>query len=251
MGWMKMVKKGFILKMANKGKIHSEVLKEIDLKKFQKSKIDICPKCGKIVRMRKDPYHGEILCEKCGAVIKEQITINEIPEICVSDRELEIELNTYRLKSGDLSEKTRVGGLTRYPQLMMKYDRSTEGNKKKWRSKMYKDYVGIVNTHFMMTKTQQNRVKEIIDFNGDIQELHRQASYEQIITALCILSMKKDNRKIYFDKKYLTKAQKEFIDEIGLTEKKYIRIMEKCNFPLLKTRELNKHGVRFKRNKKR
>lgn len=227
-----------------------ESLKEFNLKKFCKTGIEICPECEKIVRMKKDHYHAEIVCEQCGAIIREKITLNELPEICVSDRELEIELNTYRQKSSKSLERNRIGGLIRYPALMMKYDRSTEGNKKKWRNKMYKDYVGIIHTHFMMTKTQQTRVKEMIDFNGDIQELHRQASYEQIITALCILSMKKDNRKIYFDAKYLTKAQKGFIDEIGLTEKKYIRIMEKCNFPLLKTRELNKRGVTFKRSKK-
>lgn len=235
------------------GKIYSELFKEIDLKKFQTSRIDACPVCesSKIVRMKKDHYHGEILCEQCGAVIEEQITIDEIPEICVSDRELEIELNTYRLKSKNSLEKTRIGGLTKYPGLMVKYDRSSEGNKKKWRAKMYKDFVGVVNTHFHMTKTQQIRVKEAIDYHEDIKELHRQANYESIITALCILSMKRDKRRVSFDNKGMNKAQLEFINEIGLTEKKYIKIMENCNFPMIKTHHLNKRIKPFKFKNKR
>lgn len=226
-----------------------DVLKEIDLQKFRK-KIDTCPDCKRIVRIRTDHYHAEQLCEKCGAIIREQMTLPELPEICVTDRELEIELNTYRSKKTRPLDKTRVGGLTRYKSLIQKYDRSTEGNKKKWRNKTYKEYVGIVNTHFEMTKTQMIRVYEIIDYNGDIKELHRQATFEQIITALCILSMKKDKRRLSFDNKGMTKTQLSFITEIGLNIDKYIRIMEKCNFPLLTTHHLKEKGTTFKSNKK-
>jgi len=111
------------------------ILKEIDLQKFRK-RIDTCPECKRIVRIRTDHYHAEQLCEKCGAVIREQLTLPELPEICVTDRELEIELNTYRSKKTRPLDKTRIGGLTRYKSLIQKYDRSTEGNKKKWRNKM-------------------------------------------------------------------------------------------------------------------
>jgi len=224
---------------------YSEIFKEIDLKKFRK-KIGTCPNCHKVVRTRTDHYHAEVLCEQCGAVIREQLTLEELPEICVTDRELEIEINTYRRRKTNPTDKVRIGGLTRYPELMMKYDRSTDGDKRKWRRKTYKDYVGVVSTHFMMTRVQKNRVYELIDYNGDIQNLHRQASYEQIITSLCILSMKKDKRIIYFDDKYLTRPQREFIEEIGLTYEKYSRIMEKLSFPVLSTNKLKKWGVTFK-----
>lgn len=234
------------MKTDNDKQTYNQILKEINLKKFQKKVIDVCPECKKIVRMKLDHYHGEILCEQCGAVIKDNITLEEIPEICVTDRELEIELNTYRQKSSNSIKKERISSLKKYKPLMQKYDRSSEGNKRKWRNKTYKDYVGIVSTHFMMTKTQKQRVYEMIDFNGDIKDLHRQASYEQIVTALCILSMKKDKRRLSFDNKGMNKNQLSFMEEIGLTWKKYIRIMEKCNFPLLKTDKLKKRKVSFK-----
>lgn len=236
------------MKSVHKGINNLNELKKIDIKKFKKKSIDVCPECKKVVRMRDDNYHAETLCEKCGAVINEKIPIDEIEDICVSDRELEIELNTYRQTS---LEKNRVGSLTRYPQLMMKYDRSTEGSQKKWRTKMYKDYVGVVSTQFQMTRTQQIRVKEVIDCCDDLQDLHRQANYESIITALCILSMKRDKRRISFDNKHITKSQFEFLDEIGLTEKKYITIMENCNFPMLKSRRFKNVKKPFKFKKKR
>lgn len=225
-----------------------EVLKEFNNKKFRTKKIDVCPNpdCKKIVRMKDDHYHAETVCEQCGAVIKEQITLDEIPEICVSERELEIELNTYRQKSSKSLDKTRIGGLLKYPSLIERYDRSNEGDMKKWRTKMYKDFVGVVNTQFQMTKTQQIRVYEIIDYIKDVKELHRQCSYEAIITALCILSMKKDKRRLSFDNKGMNTTQLDFINEIGLTYKKYIRIMEKCNFPLLSPTQLKRGALAFK-----
>ena len=226
---------------------YPEVLKEINLKKFRKKKIDVCPECGKIVRMKDDHYHAETICEQCGCVVAENITFDEIPEICVTDREMEIELNNYRRKKSDPDYKNRIGGLTRYPQLMMKYDRKTEGNMKKWRNKAYKDYVGVVNTNFGMTKTQQRRVLEIIDDTDDIKSLHGQASYEAIITALCFISMKKDHRRIEFNNKCLNKSQLDFIDEIKLDWKKYVRIMENMSIPSLSKRVLNKRNGAFKR----
>ncbi|WJI09169.1 hypothetical protein FGU46_03215 [Methanobacterium sp. CWC-01] len=227
----------------------NEVFKDVDLKKFRK-KISTCPNCRRVVRTRTDHYHAEILCEECGAVIREQLTLDELPEICVTDRELEIEVNTYRRRRSNPTDKVRTGGLTRYPELMMKYDRSTDGDKRKWRRKTYRDFVGVVSTHFMMTRIQKSRVHEVIDYLDDIQELHRQASYQQIVTSLCILSMKRDKRIIYFDVKYLTKSQKNFIDDIGLTHDKYIRIMEKLSFPVLSTQKYKKPPLSLKHKKK-
>jgi len=228
---------------------YKEILKEIDLDKFRTSKIDVCPNCEgtKIVRMKTDHYHGEILCQECGAVIKESIPLNEIPEICVSEREMEIELNTYRGKKSDPDYHQRVGKLSQYPELMAKYDRESEDSKLIWDRRAYKRYVGVVNTNFQMTKTQQRRVLEFIDdHNNDLKALHRQCSYEAIITALCILSMRKDKRRISFDNKGMNKSQFEFVEETGLTEKKYIRIVENCTFPALKRPNLNTLGRAFK-----
>lgn len=212
---------------------------EIDLNKLKLQSIGVCPGCGRIVRMRKDHHHAEIICEKCGCVIESFQISDEMPEICVSERELEIELNTYRL-SPTSNEKTRVGNLTRYGYLIKRYDRSTEGNMKKWRDQRYKDYIGIVNTHFNMTKTQKGRVESVINQYEDLGDLHGNAGYECIVTALCILSMKKDKRRISFDNKGMNKTQRNFIKEVGLTERKYITIIENCNVPMPGPRNRNK-----------
>jgi hypothetical protein len=208
-----------------------KVYHDIIPKEMKKTAVDQCPECKCIVRIKQDPHHAEQLCDHCGCVIREKIPYMELSEIHVTDRELEIELNTWNTDRE--GKKTRRSKLIRFNSLMERYDRKTEGNNKKWRNGKYKDYVGIVSTHFMMTKLQKTRVFEMIDDRRDIKDLHRKASYEQIVTSLCIISMKKDKRRIGFNDKSLTAGQKAFIGEIGLTEGLYLRVMEKIAFPAI------------------
>lgn len=105
----------------------------------------------------------------------------------------------------------------------------TRGDKQGWRMRQYHDFIGVVNTHFMMTDYQKDEVWEVIQKVDNLKFFHRTASYEVIVLALCVGVMKKDKREISFKKRLPRKAFG-FVEEVGLCEEDYLKIMEKFAF---------------------
>lgn len=210
--------------------------------------VELCSTCHSIIHERKDSFHGHYFCENCGYVSRQILvlhgnkTMEEItvatdtriddypdePSLKVSDEEIALEVNTFRYRknrSGIIQREDNKFRRIRW--LCERYDRATEGNMKGWRQEQYIDYIGVVNTHFMMTSQQKSRVAHFIKSLGGVKQVHRQCSYEQIITALCINVMKNDGRRITFNDRNSSQIQKQFLEEIGLTEQIYNRIIEK------------------------
>ena len=211
--------------------------------------VELCSNCHSIIRERRDSFHGHYFCENCGYVSRqilvlhgnkamEEITVAtdtqkiddypDEPSLKVSDEEIGREVNSFRYRKNKFGILQREDNKFRRIQwLCERYDRATEGDMKAWRQDRYYDYIGVVNTHFMMTPSQKSRVAHFIKSLGGVKQVHRQCSYEQIITALCIIVMKSDGRCIDFNGRNSSQIQRIFLEEIGLTEQLYYRIIEK------------------------
>lgn len=106
----------------------------------------------------------------------------------------------------------------------------TRGDKQGWRMRQYHDFIGVVNTHFMMTDYQKDRVWFLVQRVGDLQFFHRTASYEEIILALCFWVMRKDGRRVEFKDRRPRRAFNDFVDKVGLCEEVYLKVAEKVGF---------------------
>lgn len=76
-----------------------------------------------------------------------------------------------------------------------------------------KRYIGIVNTHYMMTSSQKSFAKDIIE-NVDLRKLYRGGKGRKIddlaiVTAICFYCMKKDNprRPLPYNTKFLREVK--------------------------------------------
>lgn len=201
----------------------------------------LCGCCKSIVIERKDNHDGVWFCENCGLVSKtiiarhydedgnfEEFDYNQDEETnfnseLLAEKDVKILVEEEDLKN----EVVEHNKFKRIEWLQNRYDRKTEGDMKTWRLGHYIDYIGIVNNHFKMAESQKIRIRKFITRNGDLNKFHRQRSYEQIITSLCIQCLKRDGANINFTDKKLTKSQKAFLREIELTERRYFSIIEK------------------------
>lgn len=150
------------------------------------------------------------------------------PSIEIPEDELATEVNSFKYHKNRFGLLQREDNKFRRIQwLCERYDRATENDKKAWRGNRYTDFIGVVNTHFMMTEFQKSRVAHFIKKLGGVKQVHRQCSYQQIITALCINVMKNDGQRIDFNDRKLSQIQQKFLEEIELNEKIYYQIIEK------------------------
>lgn len=213
-----------------------------DLGKFQ-SEIQLCPDCITIIRARKDVPHGVVICEGCGFILGEvlvdyppesnkpiysfkecedmsEVTINSVPNCSVSDRELLAECNTTSYPEGkDKPQKNKqFKGIAK---LLKQYDKQVTNadEKRAYRLNKYTEYVGVVNTNFMMSKYQKSRAKHIIYKVGNFKKVCKNCKYEVMVTAICIYIMRRDGRKIKI-------PTNRFCRSIGLTQNKYTLIIE-------------------------
>lgn len=145
--------------------------------------------------------------------------------IRVNEEELAIAVNTFHRvktiqKNGKMEYERQPSKFRRIPWLTERYDRTNEGNKDLWRKQnLYKNYIGVINTHFMMTPYQKKISWELILKIGNLKNLCKNCRYEQIVAAICVYNMKKDNRDIRIDKN-------KFLKEIKLSRNRYAVIME-------------------------
>lgn len=198
-----------------------------DFKNYPRN-INICGNCHGIVRERTDYKHGIVFCENCGHV-KNTIPLEnqEIsPEnIHVDEEEIAIMVNTFqrvktRTTDGQIKYNRAPSKFRRITWLKERYDRSTEGNMGLWRLQtQYENYIGVVNTHFMMTEFQKKESLNLILQVGNLKNLCKNCRYEQIVAAICVYTMKKDKRDIRIQRN-------KFLKEIQLSRNKYAVIIE-------------------------
>lgn len=193
-----------------------------NLKKFKKT-IDICPNCKCLTRIRNDPYHAEQICEHCGAVLTERMMPLEMPEIQITDEELMIELNRYTFEKDAgwiKSTRKKAGKLQHIPGIIDYYNQHKEELRQRKRLKEYKETMEIVNTEFMMTPYQKERVMFIVKELGKVKTLCGNCSVLAIISSISIYVMRRDKRRININ-------NNNFLKEIGLSEHKHTLIMER------------------------
>lgn len=194
-----------------------------DFKNFPHS-TDICYNCGNIVYRLTDSHRGESFCRECGIIKPElnfDISLTE-ENIRVQDEDLAKIFNTFtRIKTPKGYER-QSNKFRRIEWLKERYDRTTEGNKDLWRKQAhYFNYIGVMNTHFKMTKKQQKDAKRLIHDIGNLRNLCKRCKYEIVVSAICVYVMKKDKRDI----RLRGKNQNKFLIDTGLTQEKYSLIL--------------------------
>lgn len=139
---------------------------------------------------------------------------------------MRIELNSYKYKENNGWIKTRErqrNHLSKIPGLIEKYEKKMNLTMDEWRRLyLYEDYVDIINTEFMMTPHQKQRIKYIIKELKDLKQLCRNCSYQQIISSIAIYVMRRDKRRFDID-------INPFFKTINLTDRKHTGIMENLN----------------------
>lgn len=201
-----------------------------DLKKLPGG-LYICHQCRSFTYFRHDTHRAEKICEHCGTVIKENMMVSENP--VTGDSYIEILVDDSDLQDYFRSKNTENDGRVKW---LEKQYSETHADKQGWRLRQYHDYIGIVNTHFQMTTYQKDRVWFLIQKAGEIQYFHQKCSYEEIVLALCIGVMKqdkigrKDAPELSFKKRRPRKAFNDLVDEVGLVEEDYFKVMEKVAF---------------------
>lgn len=183
-----------------------------------KSYIEICGNCNSITTERNDEHRAEYFCEHCGYVLNKFY----IPEYTIEDIHVENQRLKFELKGGRF-RKVEHEKIDRIKRLEQNYDNTTNGNMKSYRKKQYEAYVGVLNTHFMMTDTQKKKIYRLIDLIDDFTVLCRGCDYRAIIASLAVKIQREDGRIISFNKPRETRL---FFEEIGLTEKLYLKIIE-------------------------
>lgn len=207
-----------------------EELKDWNLKKFKKN-VDVCPNCKAITRIRNDPYHAEIICEHCGAIIKDKLTPIEMPDIQVTDEELLIELNRYTFEKSDGWIKTYRKKKSKFKKMPGIEDYCNQHKDEIYhykRLKEYKETMEIINSNFMMTPYQKERIMFILGQIKKVKNLCSKCSTLEIISSISVYVMRRDKRRIDLNRN-------PFLKEVGLTEHKHMLIMER----LMEIREKN------------
>ncbi|KYC53890.1 MAG: hypothetical protein AMQ22_00090 [Candidatus Methanofastidiosum methylothiophilum] len=210
------------------------------------SEITICKRCNNIVTERKDIKEGVWFCGNCGIVTKKVlihhvgegdkyyfesyidevadiniVTNDKLPGCLVSKRELNAEVTSTKLIEGERVKNEQFQDIGK----LIKYYETKKEDPKEYRKSQYIRYIGVVNTEFMMTAWQKTSIKHIIS-NISLKDLCANCSYEIIIAALAVYVMRKDHRKINI-------GSNKFLKGIGLTDKKYTRIVERLGYFLL------------------
>lgn len=180
-----------------------------------KSNIEFCGNCNSIITERNDEHRGEYFCEHCGYVLNKFY----IPEYTIEDIHVENQRLKEELKYGRFKKVEHE----KIIKLQEKYDKKTNGDRQLYRKEEYKNYVLVLNTHFMMTDTQKKKIYKLIDLIDDFRALCRGCDYRAIIGSLAVKIQKEDGRFISFDKPQEIRL---FFEEIGLTEKLYFKIIE-------------------------
>lgn len=165
--------------------------------------IEQCPECHETIYAY-DYWRGEILCEKCCRVIKDNAPITyfeDLPQEHYIDNHDEEDLPDYfkaiynNENSTDDSEGSGVQNsyerLMEAQRRLKSVDASKPKNVKEWRRHRQLDYLYILKSRLGSTDTQIANVEYIIQKHG-IKYFHRKASYEEIITSILIWRMKKD-----------------------------------------------------------
>ncbi len=142
------------------------------------------------------------------------------------DTYLDILVEEEHLEDYFQNKTTQKDGRVRW---LEKQYSETHADKQGWRLRQYHDYIGIVNTHFQMTPYQKDRVWYLIQRAGEIKYFHHTCTYEMIVLALCLGVMKQDGRRIEF-KDRRPRSAFGFVDEVGLIEEDYFKVMEKVAF---------------------
>lgn len=173
---------------------------------------ELCPNCKRVIFERKDYIHGHYFCEKCGYLTKE-ILVNTrngmMEEYAVGND------GKYNVKYFMKSEKADIKKLRNI------YETYTNNNTQQYRiDRDYKHFTDIVASTFQMTKYQRDDVLWYIKRAEGVNTFCKTCPYENIILGLAIMVMRNDGRKIRL------KGQYKIINEIGLTEKQYSKILE-------------------------
>lgn len=190
-----------------------------DFKNYPHS-VDICPECGNIIYKLYDSHRAERFCKVCGIIDADLILAIDIKEenIRVSDEDLSKTFNTFKRIKTKKGYERQAHKIRRIEWLKERYDRTTQGNKDLWRKQAhYFNYIGVMNTHFNMTKKQQKDAQRLIHDIGNLRNLCKRCKYEIVVSAICVYVMKKDKRDI----RLRGKNRNKFLIDNGLTQEKY------------------------------
>jgi len=107
--------------------------------------------------------------------------------------------------------------------LQATYEKTSESKAEYRERSLYKNWVGILNTEYHLTKDQKKWLYTAIErlpvYGGMKEVLCRNCSYEQILTSLAIRLMRRNKRRFSID-------SNKFCKSINLTSGKYYGIIE-------------------------
>lgn len=164
--------------------------------------IEQCPECHETIYAY-DYWRGEILCEKCCRVIKDNAPITyfeDLPQehyIDNNDEDLPDYFKAIYNNENSTDDSEGSGVQTSYERLMeaqrrLKHTKSSiKQDKGEWRRHRQRDYLSILKSRLGSNNTQIADVEYIIQKHG-IKYFHRKASDEEIMTSILLWRMKKD-----------------------------------------------------------
>jgi DNA-directed RNA polymerase subunit M/transcription elongation factor TFIIS len=191
------------------------------LKRYKRRPV-LCPSCNKMIYVRRDPHRGESVCEECGYVYSTAQPVHNGTEIHYTPekyqgppKEIKIDEDEYQFVSD--SEKYR-----RIWRLQYLYEKKTKGGTEYRHESLYQNYVDVVGTQYNMNNREKSYVLDVLEFlrnKGGLQRLARRMSWEAILLALCVYSMRQTQRDFNVENCELCKDT-----NLGIRE--YTRVIE-------------------------
>jgi DNA-directed RNA polymerase subunit M/transcription elongation factor TFIIS len=192
--------------------IHHNASNLKEVKEYPR-RTELCPNCFRVIFERKDFIHGHYFCERCGYVTKDILVVDNNGHVA----EFEVStLTKKRIPEHFVYPKKNINKLRNI------YEKEGKSREEYRVFRDYKHFLDIIASNFQMTPEQRNRVFFGIKKAKGVNFFCKNCKYEEIILSLCIMVMRNDDRRIRF-KDY------SFIKEVGLSESKYIKVIEKAN----------------------